>query len=188
MTYDRLSTSIRYTYHCIFLLTAFILSACAPNQVKESAWSAELPPRNYFLNSYEQDDTNKKKQSQGEYLTWVIRFYEGWELYPRGWNKITQELLMKIKNPQIAQLIKTKMNRAGLLISSEWAKDNHCRTISTRHVALWGNALMKSVDRGESLQLIDRVTADVQGLLARKISADAISADRFYQSYEDDPL
>lgn len=161
------------------------LSGCVAHQVKESTWPEDLPPRAYFLKQYQQDTVNKNIQNQEEYLTWIIRFYKGWELYPSGWNNITQEVLLKLKNRQAANKVKVKMERLGLLISEEWAKNNKTRIINTRHVSVWGSALLKSLDHDETLQLIDRVSMDIDNLLAHKIAVDAIAADRYYAQDEE---
>jgi hypothetical protein len=50
---------------------------------------------------------------------------------------------------------------------------------------VWGNALLKSLDHGETLQLIDRVSVDIYNLMTRKIAADAIAADRYYAQDEE---
>ena len=156
------------------------LQACSANQATETAWPDELPPHEYFLNLYQQDSTNNNIQNLDQYMTWVIRFYQGSELYPNGWNSVTQTLLLGIKDLESANGVEDKMARLGLLISGEWAKNNSTRLINTRHISIWGNALLKSLEHGETLELIDRVTADVEDLLASRISSDVITENRFY--------
>ena len=164
----------------LFLAIIIALPACAANNVKEPSWPNELPPHDDFLYLYLQDSTNNNIQNLDQYMTWVIRFYQGWELYPNGWNNVTQELLLRINAPDLANEIKEKMDRLGFLISGEWAKNNKTRIINTRHVSIWGNALMKSLEHGETLELIDRITIDVEDLLASRISPEIITEDRFY--------
>ena len=62
------------------------------------------------------------------------------------------------------------------------------RTIYLRHVAVWGNALLESLDRNEALPLINRINGDVDDLLAHRISVDVITAERYYPRDEDDPF
>jgi hypothetical protein len=169
--------------YLIFLILT--LTGCVANTVKELAWPEDLPPRVYFLGKYKQDSANKNIEKEEEYLNWVIRFYKGWTLYPNGWNNITKDLLAKLKDQKTANAVKIKMGRLGLLISSEWAKNNKTRLISSRHVSVWGNALMKSLDCGDTLQLIDRVAKDIDGLLGHKIPDDAITAQRYYADDEE---
>ena len=157
-----------------------VLTACGTLPVKGPIWPAELPKYDYFLNLYQRDTVNASIQPQDQYLSWVIRFYQGWELYPKGWNDITQDVLLSIKAPALAGDVKDKMVGLGLSIAGEWAKNNETRIINTRHVAIWGNALLKSLQQGETLEIIDRVAADVQDLISKRISADVITENRFY--------
>lgn len=168
----------------LILLMAITLPACVALPTKSGLWSDDVPAQAYFLEVYAQDTNNNSRQNLDQYLTWVMRFYQGSELYANGWNNITQAILFKNNVPEMAAKIKDKMARLGLLVSSEWAKDNQIRLITTRHVAIWGNALLKSLEQGESLVLIDRVMVDVEDLLASRISADAITEDRFYAEEE----
>lgn len=169
----------------VFMFVVLALQGCATQQVKVPIWPGELPPRTYFLDQYQQDVVNKNSQSLDEYLKWVIRFYKGWDLYPSGWDNITQEVLLKINKYPAAGEIRVKLDRLGLIISAEWAKNNKTRIINTRLVALWGNSLIKSLEHGETLQLINRVAADINNLLTRKLAVDAIATDRYYAQDEE---
>lgn len=173
------------TYLILILLT---LSACTSHQVSENAWPQELPPRDYFLGVYQADETNKALQTEDEYFTWILRFYNGWELYRRGWIKMTNELMEQIQDPAQAKEAKIKVDRIGRLVSGEWAKKSDTRTIYLRHVAVWGNALLESLDRHEALPLIDRINKDVDDLLAHRINVDVITAERYYPRDSDDPF
>jgi hypothetical protein len=185
MINNNLSKYYKHALCYVFILLISILSGCATNKPQEPIWPNELPPRAYFLDQYQQDLTNKKIQDQEEYLSWIVRFYKGSDLYPNGWNNITQDIVFKLKNSPIAENIKVKLDRLGLLISEEWAKNNKTRMISSYHVSVWGNALLKSLEQSETLQLIDRVASDVDDLLARKIPAEIIVADRYYVQDEE---
>lgn len=163
-----------------WLLIFAVVSGCADYQIKESAWSNELPLKEYFLKSYQRDSINANLQPLDQYLAWVKRFYLGWEAYPSGWNNVTQDLLYKIKDPVATEEIKHKMDRLGKSISAEWSKNNTTRRICSQHISIWGNALLKSVEYGETLKILDRVAADVDDLLENRISADVITENRFY--------
>lgn len=121
-------------------------------------------------------------------MTWIVRFYNGWELYGRGWTKMTNELLEQIADPSEASEIKSKVDRIGLLVSSEWAKKSDTRTIYLRHVSIWGNALLESLDRDQALELVTQVNQDVDDLLAHKIKPGVITAERYFPADEDDPF
>ena len=170
------------------ILVVSLLSACTSNRISEEQWPKDIPPRAYFLNVYQADSVNKKIQTEEEYFTWILRFYNGWELYRRGWIKMTDELMEQIHNPQQAQEVRYKIDRIGRLVSGEWAKKSDTRTIYLRHVAVWGNALLESLDRNEALPLINRINGDVDDLLAHRISVDVITAERYYPRDEDDPF
>src|SRR5688572_19748648 len=83
------------------LILVSSLFACSSTKVarQADAWPKAMPSRAYFLRVYEADDTNKKIQTQEEYLTWIVRFYSGWELYRRGWIKMTDELVAQVDDP-----------------------------------------------------------------------------------------
>jgi hypothetical protein len=164
----------------LILVLIFVLPGCAVFSAKEAAWPNELKHHDYFTSVYQQDPNNSKFQDLDQYLSWVMSFYQGTELYAKGWNSITAELLHKNQDPEAAAAVQNKMERLGLLISGEWAKNNRTRLITSRHVSIWGNALIKSLEQGETLELLDRVTIDVEDLLARRLAAEAITEDRFY--------
>lgn len=172
------------------VMLAFSLFACSSHKIanEADAWPSEMPSRAYFLKIYEADDANKKIQTKEEYLTWIVRFYGGWELYRRGWIKMTNELVAQVEDPSQIEEIRYKIDRIGRLVSGEWAKKSDTRTIYLRHVSIWGNALLESLDRNEALSLINRVNQDVDDLLAHRISADLITAERYFPADEEDPF
>lgn len=166
------------------ILMVVLMPACAVLVKTVPDWSDDLPQYGYFYDEYKRDSVNSKIQPLDQYLTWVERFYHGWELYPNGWNTIKHDLLLRIADPAVAHEVAQKMDDLGLSISQEWAKNNDTRIINTRHVSIWGNALLKSLEHGETLDIIARINADVQDLILKNISADLITENRFYA--EDD--
>ena len=180
----------RFTRLMAVLLLVSGLFACSSNKIarKTDSWPSNMPSRAYFLEVYEADHANKKVQTQEEYLTWIVRFYSGWELYRRGWIKMTNELIEQVEDPSQVDEIRQKVDRIGRLVSGEWAKKSDTRTIYLRHVSIWGNALLESLDRNEALPLINRVNQDVDDLLAHRIKADVITAERYFPADEDDPF
>jgi hypothetical protein len=171
-------------------ILASSLFACSSNKIarQADAWPDGMPSRAYFLKVYEADEANKKIQTQEEYLTWIVRFYKGWELYRRGWIKMTDELVAQVDDPHQIKEVRYKVNRIGRLVSGEWAKRSDTRTIYLRHVSIWGNALLESLDRDQALPLINRVNQDVDDLLAHRITADIITAERYFPVDKDDPF
>lgn len=164
------------------------LFACGTHRATQDTWPEGMPSRAYFVKVYEADKINKQIQTKDEYLTWILRFYNGWELYRRGWIKMTNELVEQVEDPQQVTEIRYKINRIGRLVSGEWAKKSDTRTIYLRHVSIWGNALLESLDRDQALPLINQVNQDVDDLLAHRIKPEVITADRYFSADEDDPF
>lgn len=168
------------------LVCLLLLNGCATRAQKVANWPSDMPSRDFFVAHYEADLENKKGQDLDEYLLWVLRFYKGWELYNNGWTKVTEDSLHGVTNPALAQEIRTKMGLIGEGIACEWAKNKKDRRILLRHVVVWGNALVESIKRDQELLLINRVLADVNGLLASQIDLDDINAERYFPRDGDD--
>jgi hypothetical protein len=162
------------------------LSACSTRVPQADTWPKDIPSRAFFVAHYESDLENKDGQDVEEYLLWVLRFYKGWELYHNGWTKVTDDSLHGVTNPVLAQEIKTKMDLIGEGIACEWAKNKKDRRILTRHVVVWGNALIESIKRDQEIPLINRVLADVNGLLENQIALDDVKAERYFSRDGDD--
>ncbi len=163
-----------------FLIASFLLSSCVSRPPQQANWPAHIPSRDFFVAHYEADTDNKASEDLDEYLLWVIRFYEGWELYSNGWTKVTQDSLRGVKDPVLAQEIKAKMDLIGQGIACEWPKNKKDRRIYTRHIVVWGNALVEAIKRDQELPLINRVLADVNGLVAHQVGVDDIKAERYF--------
>jgi hypothetical protein len=176
------------TLRIILVLLFSALSACASNPPQKAQWPTDIPSHDYFVSAYESDRDNIKNQDLDSYMLWVLRFYKGWELYHNGWTQVTEDSLIGVTDPLKAQEIKTKMDKIGVGIASEWAKSKSDRRIYTRHVVVWGNALVESIKRGEELTLINRVLSDVNGLVAKEISVDEINAERYYAKEKGDDV
>jgi len=169
----------------IFLCFAF-LTACATQPPQEANWPADIPSREFFISHYEADLENKAGQDVDEYLMWVIRFYNGWELYRNGWSKVTEDSLYGVTDPALVQEIRSKMGLIGEGIACEWAKNKKDRRILTRHIVVWGNALVESIKRDQELPLINRVLADVNNLLLNHVALDDVKAERYFPRDGDD--
>lgn len=170
----------------IFPFLLLLLSACATHTANQNTWPAGVPARSYFEAVYAADLCNQQEQELVDYLKWVVRYYEGWELYRRGWKDVTEDLVTQIEEPVLAVEIKRKMDAIGQSIAGEWAKKTATRRIYTRHVAIWGNALVEAMNRSEEVKLIDIVARDINDLLAHSLSVDDITADRYYGQDEND--
>jgi len=162
---------------CIVLIAA---TGCAERAVQHSDAQPVMPGPDYFVKSYRQDAVNAGRQTLEQYLLWVTRFYQGWDLYPRGWEQIQQDLLEPLPDDDRRRELEAKLAGLGRSIAAEWAKNNATRRIHTRHVAIWGRALQRSQALGQAPATIARILTDVNNLLENKISADMITENRFY--------
>ena len=169
------------------LLTLAALAGCTFTPVRQRDWPVDVPPLSHYETVYDNDSANQAIQTKDDYLTWVIRFYQGWEGYPRGWRDIRRNATAAIAADRRAA-VDEKFARLGKFISGEWAKDVASRAIFTSTVAAWGDALAEAVERGEVDTLLDRVAEDVEALLSRKLDADSITLDRYYEPSTDDAL
>ncbi len=176
--------NLKFLSSLLFLCFVF-LSGCATRPPQEANWPTDIPTREFFIAHYESDLENKAGQDVDEYLLWVIRFYKGWELYRNGWTKVTEDSLHGVTDPALIQEIRTKMGLIGEGIACEWAKNKKDRRILTRHVVVWGNALIESIKRDQELALINRVLADVNGLLLKQIALDDVKAERYFPRDDD---
>lgn len=168
------------------LICLLLLNGCSSASKRLASWPSDMPSREFFVAHYESDVENKKEQDVDDYLLWVLRFYKGWELYSNGWSKVTEDSLHGVTNPALALEIRTKMNLIGEGIACEWAKGKKDRRILTRHVVVWGNALIESMKRDQELALINRVLADVNALLANQVALDDVKAERYFPRDKDD--
>ena len=170
----------------LILVGLLLLSACASRSPQVLSWPSDIPSREFFIAHYESDLENRQGQDLDEYLLWVLRFYKGWELYSNGWTQVTEDSLHTVTDPVLAHEIKTKMNLIGESVAGEWAKNKKDRRILTRHVVVWGNALIESIKRDQELALVNRVLADVYGLLAQQVALDEVIAERYFPRDGDD--
>ncbi len=164
------------------------LSGCALFQpdISHRAWPDDIPPRSDFEALYAADERNRAEQSEEEYLTWVSRFYEGWTLYPEGWNDLVPEILAEVDDPDERAELETELYDAGRFMASEWAKDADTRKVRTKQLSIWGNAMREAVARGEIRQMVKQIAQDVDWLKAQRLSYADITPGRYYAEDEND--
>jgi hypothetical protein len=167
------------------LLAGVLLGACATTPPTEQTWPASAPPLEHFERVYAADPANQAVQSRDEYLVWIVRFYEGWELYRQGWQDVTREVLEAVADSPDHAYVQSAMARLGKRISAEWAKDSRDRRIRTPTVVAWGTALQHSVQQAEVADLVRRVEADVTDLLAGRLDPREIRFERYYPESDD---
>ncbi|ALO45282.1 hypothetical protein [Pseudohongiella spirulinae] len=166
------------------LLTG-LLSACVNHQILDQ-WPETVPDQRYFIEAYHQDELNQQRQSDVEYLNWVVRFYQGSELMVTGWNDITPAVLLDLEG-DVLQQAQQKSHRLGLLISAEWAKDNDVRDIDSAMLSLWGSIMVAVQEPEMRLAAMDLISNDVEALLSNQLHASDISEQRYINRLGLDP-
>jgi hypothetical protein len=171
---------------CAFLL--FLLHACAstpPGTTDVAAWPDNIPDRLVFERAWTQDRANGKVQAEEEYLTWVQRFYQGFNTAP-GWLEMCAEVGERV-DPETAAREAPRLVNLGMRISREWAKDNGVRSIDSAMVSAWRGALLEAMYQNDLPGFLDRLDADVSALIAGRLEGDLISLDRYYavEDFED---
>jgi hypothetical protein len=161
----------------LILFIAVFMGACA-GRLPEEAWPDEIPSRSWFVEQWQLDAANRQVQSETEFLLWVARFYEGFNVAP-GWLHMMQQV-----NIRIAVEAKAGTNAElfdlGGRIGSEWAKDNGVRKINTRVVAVWRDALMEALTQNDLENFLARLQQDVDGLLSGELDPGQIQFERYY--------
>ncbi|MGV6807731.1 MAG: hypothetical protein ACWA5K_07515 [bacterium] len=171
------------------LLLTQILVGCASLRPQiEDADRYKIPPETWYQLHYQADAVNRAAQTWENYYGWAQGFYTGTTLYRRGWHQLTDEVLSSLTSAEEQHIARDKLFQLGKLISPEWAKKNNYRIINSRHMGIWGNALLVAVRRGETLNLIDRVSNDVEAMLTGRLSPEDISASRYYRENGSDPF
>lgn len=163
----------------IYTLIILAITSCSTAPNKEQ-WPTNIPTRDTFVNYYNQDIAHQEALAEEDYLTWVHRFYFGWELYRRGWVRATQELVDSLENEADKPLAKQLMTDIGNRIAPEWAKDKRFHLIKTRHIVIWGNTINAAITKKEQMKILPRILNDVDALLDKQLSASVIQANRYY--------
>ena len=168
----------------IFTLLSGSLGGCISTRPTAQSWPESAPPITHYEEIYAQDEANQQIQSEEEYLTWIVRFYEGWKLSRRGWERITNSVLDAVDTEAERQYVSETMAELGRKISGEWAKDSKDRLISTATVITWGTALQNSVATGQTIELIERVVDDVNALFEGTLARSDITFERYIPEEE----
>ena len=69
----------------IAVVCLFLASCIGPNLVD---WPDSIPQTQVFVMAYNADEDNEGRQSETEYLEWVLSFYQGNLAYQSGWQDI----------------------------------------------------------------------------------------------------
>lgn len=168
------SGQCRVFLSCVVLM---LLAACSSARVL-TEWPDTTPDQGVFLRAYNSDRNNQQAQSTVEYLTWVVRFYEGWELMPTGWNAMTPVILSDLDTQQANEVAQLR-DELGMLIAAEWAKDNEHRVIDTGMLSLWGGVMVAALEPQVRIDAIELITRDVEQLLTGELAPSRITDARY---------
>ncbi len=161
------------------LLLCLWLAACSTSNLPD--WPQELPPQELFIAAYQADERNQELQRQSEYLEWVVGFYQGTFLYATGWQDVEERLLNRTPVPERAAL-QSRLAELGIVIGSEWAKNNDVRLINNRLLALWGSTLQLMEGSERYLQAIDEIERDIDLLLLGELRREDVRESRYAES------
>jgi hypothetical protein len=159
------------------MLCALLLTACALRP-PALVWPEGIPPQSVFRAEWRQTPANQSLQSEDNYLLWVTRFYEGFSGVP-GWLDMTEQVLERLPASE-HEWVAARLLELGGRIGREWAKDNAVRVLNTRSAAVWRDALLEALARDELEAYLDRLSQDVDALLAGELTNDLIRFERYY--------
>jgi hypothetical protein len=161
-----------FTLCCLLLLTA-----CA-TQESLPTWPAELPARSEFQQEWLTDSSNRSMQSQAEYLLWVQRFYQGFNMVP-GWLGMMEQVEARLP-PEQWPTIEPRLDLLGRHIGGEWAKHNDVRKLHTRTAAVWRDALLEALRQNDLDAFLLRLEQDVAAMLSGQLGNEDIRFERYY--------
>lgn len=161
------------------VLTGWImlLASCMSSAILEQ-WPEQIPLQSYFKQLYRDDGSNKARQSEVDYLIWVARFYEGWEMMPIGWHDISESVLVDLEPVQF-RMIDRHLERIGAQISGEWAKDNAVRQIDSRMLSLWAGVMQAEYSAEYRIAAVRVIARDVDDILSGELPMEQVTEDRY---------
>ena len=135
----RLSKAVNSSRRPLFIVAVclFLASCIGPNL---EDWPDSIPQTQVFIVAYDADEENQGRQSETEYLEWVLSFYQGNLAYQSGWQDI-QGYVYEAPAPEAEQELLEQLSLLGIAIGSEWSKHNDVRQIDTRILSLWGSTI-----------------------------------------------
>jgi hypothetical protein len=147
-------------------VAAFIVDRTEP-------WPDDVPPRASYDRIWESDPRLRQSQTREQYLAGILRFHSG-SVWVPGWNRRRSEILVALGPDRASDL-----DQLGFRICSEWAKPESLRRISSRTLALWGDALRNARDPDQLESVLDRIRDDVGMLLQGGLEPSALTPQRY---------
>lgn len=164
------------------ILLALLASGCTTVSQQKADWRQNWPERSYYEAQYAADVANQAAQSRDDYIKWVKRYYKGFAFYPEGWDWLTEAVLKEIEDYPQRLRLKDKMYSIGERISAEWAKSSDHRQINSKNLLVWADAVKRSVIAGEEELLADKISVDVDALLAGTLKTSDVRLTRYFAS------
>ncbi|PCI73012.1 MAG: hypothetical protein COB20_16500 [SAR86 cluster bacterium] len=153
----------------------FLASCIGPNLEE---WPDSIPQAQVFRAAYDADKENQARQSETEYLKWVLSFYQGNLAYQSGWQDI-QGYIYAAPAAEAAQALLEQLSLLGIAIGSEWSKANDIRRIDTRMLSLWGSTIQLAPDFATQKQTVEVIAADIDLLLSGTLRKQDIFEERY---------
>lgn len=153
----------------------FLASCIGPNL---EDWPDTIPQTEVFKVAYDADAENQDRQSEAEYLRWVLSFYQGNLAYQTGWQDI-QGYVYETPVSEDARELLDQLSRLGIAIGSEWSKHNDIRQIDTRMLSLWGSTIQLAPDFETQKQTVEAIAADIDLLLNGSLGKQEILEERY---------
>ena len=173
----RLSKAVNSSRRPLFIVAVclFLASCIGPNL---EDWPDSIPQTQVFIVAYDADEENQGRQSETEYLEWVLSFYQGNLAYQSGWQDI-QGYVYEASAPEAEQELLEQLSLLGIAIGSEWSKHNDVRQIDTRMLSLWGSTIQLAPDFDTQKQTVEVIATDIVLLLSGSLSKQDILEERY---------
>lgn len=160
-----------------FVVTiCLLLASCVGPNIED--WPDSIPEAQLFRVVYDADEENQSRQTEAEYLGWVLSFYQGNLAYQSGWQDI-QGYLFEAPSPEAAEELLDQLNLVGIAIGSEWSRHNDIRQIDTRMLSLWGSTIQLAPDFDAQKQTVEVIASDIDLLLSGSLRKQDILEERY---------
>jgi len=173
----RLSKAVNSSRRPLFIAAVCLfLASCIGLNLED--WPDSIPQTQVFIVAYDADEENQGRQSETEYLEWVLSFYQGNLAYQSGWQDI-QGYVYEAPAPEAEQELLEQLSLLGIAIGSEWSKHNDVRQIDTRMLSLWGSTIQLAPDFDTQKQTVEVIAIDIDLLLSGSLSKQDILEERY---------
>jgi hypothetical protein len=154
-----------HTFHRIFLTVLLlypgtVLHVSAAQNDEHQNTNQQLEFQNIL--PIDQDILNSLDSDQ---LKWYQRFNEG-VLFFDGWQDISQSIISQYPIERQKE-VRRFIQRMGIIIGTEWSKDNDVRKIDTDQLDSWGDRLKEAAnkDNGYLSLVLAQIGDEIKTLL-----------------------